>query len=346
MEEKSIKAHFDRKVLLTFLIVFVVGAGLLSFKLNRIVDCTAVDFDVISSSYTTEDLIEFKSNDPSGFEWEWDFGDETEGDFRANVVHQFEKPGVYKVHLQMNNNCTLTKDVTIKPKEKVVNPELVPEIDAPRSVRVGDLVEFTNSSEFANSWEWSFGETASVDSRDQNPKYIFKTPGKKTILLLVNEDSKHGARHQITVLPAKQEERKRVVATRQNDYIEEVLKDQVPDAPVEDPMIADAPPEEPKEKKPEIVRIEIAKPKLTQLLMDYSERRSNDAAIRKYLCTSNIPVFNSTGKKFDIGTFLREIRDKKIEIEDIRMYKSKTKGCLKSFTVDMKVKKGLFWKTF
>ena len=346
MGKKSIKAHFDRKVLLTFLLVFLVGVGLLSFKLNKIVDCTAVGFDVISSSYTTEDLIEFKSMDPSGFEWAWDFGDKTEGDFRANVVHQFEKAGTYKITLEMNNSCVLTKEVTIVPKEKILNPELVPNIEAPRSVRVGDLIEFTSDSEFAKSWEWSFGETASVDAREQNPKYIFKTPGKKTILLLVNDDSKHAARHQITVLPAKQEERSRVVTRTATDHIETVLKDQVPDAPVEDPIIADAPPEETKPKKPEIVRIEIAKPKLTQLLMDYAERRTNDAAIKKCLCTSNIPVYNSGGKRYALGSFLREIRDKKIEIEDVRMFKDKTRGCLKSFTVDMKVKKGLFWKTF
>ncbi len=346
MGKKSIKAHFDRKVLLTFLSVFLVGVALLSFKLNRIVDCSAVGFEVISSSYTTEDLIEFKSLDASGFEWEWDFGDKTEGDFRANVVHQFEKPGTYNITLEMNHNCVLTKEITIVPKEKILNPELVPDIDAPRSVRVGELVEFMSGSEFAKSWEWSFGETASVDATDQNPKYIFKTPGKKTVLLLVNDDSKHAARHQITVLPAKQEERKRTVSRTATDHIETVLKDQVPDAPVESPVIPDGPPEEAKNVEPEVVRIEIAKPKLTSLLMDYAERRTNDAAIRKYLCTSNVPVFNSTGKRFDIGSFLREIRDKKIEIQDVRMYKDKTKGCLKSFTVDMKVKKGLFWKAF
>ena len=348
MGKKSIKAHFDRNVIITFLTIFVIGVVSLSFKLNSIVDCTAADFDIISSSYTTADLIEFKSKDGSGYEWEWDFGDDSNGDFRSNVVHQFSEPGTYKVQLEMNDNCMVTKEITIVPKEKMINPKLVPEIGGPRTVRVGELVDFENTSKFANSWEWSFGETATVDSREQNPKYIFKSPGKKTVLLLVNEDSKHAARYQITVMPEKKEERSRSVTRRSTDHIEAVLQDQIPDAPDEEKVIADAPPSMNVKtpKKPEIVKITIEKPTLTQLLLDYAERRTNNAAIRKYLCTSTIPVFNSSGKRFNIGTFLKNIRDKKIEIQDIRMFKDKTTGCLKSFTVDMKMKKGLFWKTF
>lgn len=345
MGEKSIKTHFDRNVIFTFLAVFLLGTGLLSFKINKNVDCTAADFDIISSSYTTEDLIEFKSIDTSGFEWEWDFGDASEGDYRSNVVHQFKEPGLYKVVLEMNSNCVVTKEVTILAKKKVINPELVPDINAPRSIRVGELVEFKNTSGFAKSWEWSFGETAIVDSRDQNPKYIFKTPGQKTILLITNEDSQHASRHKITVLPEKVIERTRVTRTVAEDHIEVVLKTQIPDAPPER-VLEDVPDVPPEEEKPEIEKIEISKPSFIQLLNGYALRRVNESKIKKYFCTHNIPVFNSTGKRFDTGSFFREIRDKKVEIKDVRMYKNKTTGCLQSFTIDMKIKKGLFWKDF
>lgn len=343
MKNMSIKTHFDRNVFITFLVLLLIGFSLLSFKMDSTVDCGDVGFEVISSSYTTEDLIEFKSTDTSGVEWEWNFGDESASMYRSDVVHQFTKPGKYTISLQMNGQCIATKDIAITKRKKLVDPALIPNIILPKYVRVGEEVVFANDSDFAKSWQWSFGETRAIDGTEKKEKYTFKKPGEKTILLVVNDDRRHEAKQRITVLPAIKERKKRNIS-RRSDPIETVLRQQIIDKPV-----AETKKEETDKKKKEeekINRIEISQDHLQQMLVGYSNRRVDDTAIRNYFCYSNIPVFSATGERFTVSQFFGEIRDVKMELNSIKMVRDNKTGCIKSMTVDMRTKKGLFWKKF
>lgn len=343
MKNKRIKTHFDRNVFITFLVLLLIGFTLLSFKMNSTVDCSDVGFVIISNSYTTEDLIEFKSTDTSGVEWVWNFGDESTPVYRSDVIHQFSEPGKYIISLQMNGQCIATKDIAILKRKKLVDPALIPNIILPKYVRVGEEVEFTNDSKFANSWQWSFGETMAIDGSDKKERYTFKRPGEKTILLVVNDDRRHEAKQRITVLPAVRERRKRNTS-RRSDPIETVLRQQIIDKPT-----AQTENEEKEKKKKEtekVNRIEVSENELQQLFVNYSNRRVDDTAIRSYFCYSNIPVFNKTGDRFTVSQFFGEIRDVKLELKTVKMIRDKKTGCVKSMTVDMRTKKGLFWKKF
>ncbi|WP_373518499.1 PKD domain-containing protein [Pricia sp.] len=343
MKNNGIKTHFDRNVFITFLVFLLVGFALLSFKLNSTVDCADVGFEVISNSYTSEDLIEFKSTDTSGVEWMWEFDDESPPVYRSDVVHQFTEPGKYTVSLRMNGQCIATKDIAITKREILVDPDLIPNIILPKYVRVGDEVEFVNDSKFAKSWQWSFGETTGIDGSGKKEKYTYKKPGEKTILLVVNDDLRHEAKQRITVLPAIKERKKRNTA-RRTDPIENVLRQQIIDKPIAETKSE----EKDKKKKAEekINRIEVSENELQQLFVNYSNRRIDDTAIRNYFCYSNIPVFNKTGDRFTVSQFFNEIRDVKLELNGIKMVRDKKTGCVKSMTVDMRTKKGLFWKKF
>ena len=342
MDFKSIKTHFDRNVFITFLVFLLVGLTLLSFKMDSTVDCTDIGFEVISNSFTTEDLIEFKSTDTSGVEWEWNFGDESGSVYRSDVVHQFTEPGKYTISLQMNGQCVATKDIAISRRKELVDLAMIPNIVLPKYVRVGEEVEFTNDSKFAKSWQWSFGETMAIDGTAKKEKYTFKKAGEKTILLVVNGDRRHEAKQRITVLEAIRERRTRNTSNR-IDHIETVLQ-QIDDKPLA------AIEEEKKEKnekvEEKINRIEVSEDELRQLFVGYSNRRVDDKAIRGYFCYSNIPVFNKTGDRFTVSQFFNEIRDVKLELNSIKMIRDNKTGCVKSMTVDMKTKKGLFWKKF
>ncbi|HEA21170.1 MAG TPA: PKD domain-containing protein, partial [Pricia antarctica] len=230
MDINSIKTHFDRNVFLTFLLFLLVGLALLSFRINSTVDCTDIGFEVISNSFTTDDLIEFKSTDTSGVEWEWNFGDESGTMFRSNVLHQFKKPGKYTISLFMNGQCVTTKDIAISMRKQLIDPELVPNIIIPKHVRVGEEVEFSSDAKFAKSWQWSFGESLTIDGTSKKERYTFKKSGKKTILLVVNGDHRHEAKQLITVLEASRERRKRNISKR-IDPIETVLRQQIIDKP-------------------------------------------------------------------------------------------------------------------
>ncbi len=344
MNNKSIKTHFDLNVFLTFLVLLLCGLGLFAFRVNSKVDCTNVGFDVIANSYTTEDLIEFKSTDASGVEWVWDFGDENPKAFRSNVVHQFRKEGTYEISLQMNGQCTTTKKIVIAKRKKLIDPALIPNIILPKYVRVGQEVAFSNDSDFAKSWQWSFGETMAVDGNGRSEKYTFTSPGEKTILLVVNDDRRHEAKQRITVLPALKEKKNRASVSRV-DPIETVLREQIDDKPVSE-VEKDTKAAENRAAE-EAKRIEISTDEMQQLLMGYATRNIDDIAIRNYFCYSNIPVFNSTGERFTVSQFFKDIRDvNKIELKEIRMIKDQKTGCIKSMTINMRTKKGLFWKTF
>ncbi len=337
MNNKNIKTHFDRNVFITFLVLLAIGFSLLSFKMNGEVDCTAVNFSIIASSRTTEDLIEFKSTDASGVDWSWDFGDGSIPVFRSNVVHQFKEPGTYKVVLKMNGQCMATRQLVISEPKILISPELVPTIDFPKKIRAGDEVVFSNSSPFARSWQWSFGETMRIDGTGKEEKYSFGSPGDKTILLVVNGDRRHEAKQRVTVLPAKKERKKRRASTYRRDPIETVLRDQITDRPAI---------EEKREKEEEINRIDISEEEIQQMLVGYSQRNTDDVAIREYFCYSSIPVFNKTGSRVSVNQFFNTIRDVKVELNSIKLIKDPKKGCIKSMTIDMRTKKGLFWKKF
>ncbi len=340
MNNKSIKTHFDISVFITFLLLFLFGLALFSFKWNSHVDCSDVDFDIISNSYTVEDLIEFKSTDISGASWIWDFGDDAPKEYRADVAHQFKKPGKYTVSLQMNGQCMATRDIVIAKIKIIKAPELIPNIILPQQVRVGEKVEFFNDSKFAKSWQWSFGETTTVDGTNQKESYTYETPGKKTVLLIVNGDRRHEAKRILTVLPPKTEvirAHNRVVGTP----IKDVIGTEIRDAPlVEEPSVPNV-----NEDKPAYVDVSSAD--IKDMLLKYSRRNLDDTAIRKYFKVSDIPVFNKKGDRFTVSEFFNTIRDvNKLDISSIKLYRDEKTGKITSMTIDMRYKSGVFWSNF
>ncbi|MGC1514366.1 MAG: hypothetical protein WA810_02220, partial [Maribacter sp.] len=188
-------------------------------------------------------------------------------------------------------------------------------------------------------WQWSFGETRGIDGNKKSEKYTFKTAGEKTILLVVNDDGLHEAKQRITVLPKVKEQKKRTTFKR--DPIEMVLKDQIDDQPLQEVV------EEKKKKEEEkMKRIEISSDEIRQMLVGYANRSVDDIAIRNYFCYSSIPVFNDEGSRKTVNQLFNEIRDVKIELKDLKLVRDSKTGCVKSMTIKLRTKKGLFWKSF
>ena len=200
-------------------------------------------------------------------------------------------------------------------------------------------VEFFNDSKFARTWQWSFGETTTVDGNDRKETYTYTSPGKKTVLLVVNEDRRHEAKRILTVLPPA----KKAKRARNRDIttpIADVLVE-IPDAPIEDApptveVVDDGP-----------VYVEISSEQIQDMLVKYSKRNLDDVAIRKYFSVSNIPVYNKKGDRFTVSQFFQTIRDvKNLDIKSIKLFRSEETGLIKSMTVDMRYKNTLFWKSF
>ena len=61
------------------------------------------------------------------------------------------------------------------------------EIDAPDLICAGDPIQFINNSIGGTEYEWSFGDLSSSD--EENPEYIYATPGEWEIMLIVSDVS-------------------------------------------------------------------------------------------------------------------------------------------------------------
>ncbi len=338
MNDKFIKIHFDKKVFFTFLGIFIIGLATILLNRSRNENCEAVNFQIISNSFTTSDLIEFKSISDNGFKWEWDFGDKSDKKYVSNSIHQYKKDGIYKVTLKVNNTCVISKDVTIKKLvvKEILDKDLIPTIIFPEEIKAGEIIAFECTSEFANKWEWRFGESDKVDAIAAKTNYTFKKEGFHKISLIVNDNLKHVLIKEVIVFPRAQ--RVREDNGSSVDLIDEILVSQIPDSPdVDAPTtpIAEA------EKK-----IVFERRDAITMLKNYAAGKIDYADLSHNFCTSNIKVIGKKNKKSNLKELLSAIRGNKIDVKNITLLKNKSTGCVKVISIDLKIKKGMFWKEF
>jgi len=336
MKNKNMKIHYDNKIFFLFLTIFLIGAGVFLFKYIEKEDCDTVDFEMIARSFTTGDLIEFKSVGDAGYKWEWNFGDKSESEFVSNTLHKYDSVGVYTITLKVNNSCTISKQLYIKERVyvKEIDYSQVPEISFPKTMRVGDVVDFTCLSGFATKWEWRFGETDDVDAISEKAQYIFEEEGSHKISLIVNDSLRHALIKTIVVLP-KKDKRKR--KKRRRDYVDDVLLGQIPDDPDADPD---------KESIEQDGKIKINRREAKKIIEDYAKGSIDYADIRHKFCSENIRVLNPENEVSSLKNFLTTIRGKKIKILNVSLYKNEKTGCVKTLIVNLKYKGSLFWRKY
>ncbi len=336
MENKIIKIHYDNKVYLSFLFIFLFGIGVLIAKYTKKENCIDADFDMIALTFTTGDLIEFKSIGDDGYKWEWDFGDRTEKEFVSNTLHKYDSVGMYNITLKINNSCVVNKQLYIRDKVyvKKTNGDGAPEMKfTHKEIRVGDVVSFECPSKFATKWEWRFGESDEINAISQETTYVFDEEGEYKISLVVNDDIENALIKTITVYP-KSDERRRV-RRRRTDYIDGVLLGQIPDDPDE---------EIPGEEDSDMVVF--SRKDAQKMLENYALGKIDFEDIKHNFCSNNIRVINTSGKISSLKKLLNAIRAKQIKIIDVNLYKNEKTGCVKTMNVDLKIKGTFFWKRY
>jgi len=124
----------------------------------------------------------------------WNFGDPSSADNTSTLTtpaHTFNDNDNYTIHFsaQTTDGCPVSATDTVKVYLKPVadfyfNPE-VPYATNP-------VVDFTDLSIYANSWEWDFDDPASDDdnsSGTQNPSHIYTDTGTFIVQLIVYNNS-------------------------------------------------------------------------------------------------------------------------------------------------------------
>ena len=325
----QIKTHFDSKILLFLGSVFLLSCVLLAFKIKTSGTCTVNDFKVDAPSFRAGELITFSDVSNKGYEWKWDFNDNTTPSYRSKAGHAFAKPGKYNVKLLINNSCTVQKAITIIPKNDIINTALLPKFYAPKVVHEGERIQFRDSTANAKSWEWRFGDGSKIDAIDKNPTYAYSIPGEKVVSLVVNGNVKNVQFAKITVLPLAKQPKDIVTERlkRRNglrvDPVEEYFRN-IPDSPKRSAEIAG-----------------INEVKLEGLLMGASEGKLSYPNLIRYFCSDALPLVElKKGKMITLESLYKDIHNESIKIRSIALVRDKDE-CVTHIKINYK-HKGLF----
>ncbi|MEY3442512.1 MAG: hypothetical protein RLZZ519_793 [Bacteroidota bacterium] len=143
--------------------------------------CTSVTVcgpDPVSaySATTAGFSASFSDSSSSAVSWHWDFGDGST-DTTQNPTHTYTAIGWYNVCLITMNSCAVA-DTLCDSVFVCVAPAAVMSYQ-----QVGrDSLVFSDSSMYASSWHWDFGD-GTTDST-QNPTHVYTADGNYTICLI------------------------------------------------------------------------------------------------------------------------------------------------------------------
>lgn len=144
---------------------------------------SSIDFNAIDTLTCPGGAIQFNNNSiGNNLSYSWDFGDGTTSTAK-NPLHTYTTPGKYKVVLIGMESIGCIDSMV---KQKYIT------VDLPKaSFSVNDSfticpplqVQFTNTSTFYKSVQWSFGDGNT--STSANPKYSYSIPGVYNATLVV-----------------------------------------------------------------------------------------------------------------------------------------------------------------
>lgn len=161
-------------------------------------DIVAVAFP---ANLTVGDSLKFEDKTNNAKTKKWDFGDGKTSE-RNKGVHFYSKPGFYEVKLTIDNKYTKTFPVLVSNSitAQPLFTENTASIEGPSQSMQLQNVIFRAVSSTSKTFNWKFGETGDIDSRDKMAIYSYKKPGNYIVTLFT--DDAEPVTHQISVLPA------------------------------------------------------------------------------------------------------------------------------------------------
>lgn len=131
---------------------------------------------------------------------QWSFGD---GNVSVNDsgYYFYQSPGYYQVTLTLNGKYSKTFSLQVKDRPQGSIRDSVTTIDAPSQAMQFENVIFKANSKYAKLFSWKFGETGSVDSKEQMVIYAYQRPGDYTVTLYTDE-TEYPITRKIRILPS------------------------------------------------------------------------------------------------------------------------------------------------
>jgi hypothetical protein len=342
MENKKIQpAHLDERVILTMIITALIGLVITGFQYKNYEHCFDFHIKAKANYYRTDEPIHFETDALYATAFEWDFGDNESSETNiSSVVHAYNQPGEYTVALTVNGKCSEYKTIYITKAPKIDNPLLIPRFICPQMAEVGKSVVFQDTTAGAHSWEWRFGETAVVDATSSTASYTYKTPGLKTISLVLNNDPKQLGVCKVyvnekQVTPSRSNARP---APRQPAFVV------VPARPVTPTLEEQSHPQPAVTEAPKPQGVAISKQELETKLRGVANNYLTADNFSQYFCGNlNVPV-SLNGTEITFTQFCNKLsaikNDKKIKQLNVQQIKNSETNCLIGLNVNLKMKNG------
>ena len=347
---QNLLINFDYRILGLFIALMIVGTIFFFSKAINNVDCENSTFYVVAKNRLEGETIEFYNETPNASTWKWDFGDNSKNEYEKNTTHIYKKPGKYRVTLTLNDNCITYKDVVIKSVGDLSKKIRVPEIIAPKVVKVGEEVMFDYyySGTDIFSWEWSFGESSRLDNTDSNPTHTYRTPGIKKVTLIINGNINSITSQTILVKPKEQE----ITQAYAEDVEIKPLKLKKGPAQI-DPaeefaMTLPVVPPSSKKKQKDSQKNASTAPSISEeqfelLLHQVAKQSKTKDDFGAFLCDDfKIPVLINDSKIMPFDEFCKKLIGKTLKISKIRLTTNEN-NCIINVEITYKIKKHLIW---
>jgi len=151
-----------------------VGEKITKSSYITVVETPVAHFTATPMSGPAPLFVQFTdTSDGNPYRWAWKFGDGQISD-QKNPYFLYKNPGLYQVELTVYNKAG--SDTATKTIEVLVSP---PDAEFTANRTAGDsplTVSFTDLSTGApTNWSWKFGDSG--NSTEQNPVYVFSSPG-------------------------------------------------------------------------------------------------------------------------------------------------------------------------
>lgn len=154
------------------------NSGLLSFTTAPL---PTVDFSAVSPQGARPFTTSFTNNTTDATTYLWDFGDGGSST-AVHPTHQYTNSGTYTVTLTavgLGGTAVLTKAAYI-----FVYDLPVPNFSAsPLASLTGQTVEFTNASQFSDSYVWNYGDGTTSAAETPTHSHSYTAPGTYTVVL-------------------------------------------------------------------------------------------------------------------------------------------------------------------
>ena len=341
-ESENLSNYIDRNVIVMMVVVLLLSASVLSFKIANYYPCDEVGIVVnLDKEYRVGEFVKFSTSiDVVDRELEWNFGDSITMSNVNSISHSFDEPGTYNISLNVNGTCEQFQEIVVLEKKKLIDPSKIPNFELPDNITVGEelVVVDTNTTINGKKWEWRFGETYKVNSEKRTAKYVYETSGLKKITLVVNGDIDHQATKMIEVYPKPDEP----------DVITDIEKPD--DTDISTTIIGygrdangngipDDKEEELKKKKEEeenATRAPFISEKGFELkLMQIAKDKTTEREFLKYFCGDITKDILANGKEVSFQKFCNDRKGKKMRIQELQLFKDE-RGCIKTISIKYK----------